>query len=288
MTATTATPQISKTPTPHQARAHRNTFAGVVHSEWIKLMSLRSIRFTLILTFLVGVGITTLGAIVINTYAGEMIAADGGANYLMQALQPPIMFLGLLFGVLGIFALSSEYSSGMILSTLAATPNRSRVFFAKLLVVTLISFGTAFVTITVGQLVALGIQPDAAAGLTDTQYLTSVLGSLLFLVAMTLLSFGIAGILRSTAGGIAVMAVLTFVLPIAFSFATMANKAWIDWIMNHLPLVLGNFLSMGVMEIPDGWEGEMIPWGESLISIAVWAIVLVAPAYLLFVKRDAK
>lgn len=266
----------------------RNTFAGVVKSEWLKLRSLRSVRFTLGFTFLAGVGISTLGAIVMSEYGETVSGSDAGLSYLLNVMQPPIMFLALLFGALGVFAMSSEYSSGMILSTLAVTPKRGRVFGAKLLVVALTSLVTVLMTFGVGQAIALAFEPGAAAALTDTQYLTAWAGSVFFLVAMTVMSFGIAGLLRSTAGGIAVLAALTFVLPIAFSFAQMAGKAWIDWIMNHLPLVLGNTLSMGLYEIPAEFADLSLPWVEAGISTAVWALVFVIPALVLFLKRDAK
>lgn len=267
---------------------HRNTFTGVVKSEWLKLSSLRSVRFTLILTFLIGFGIMALMATVLNEYAADIFASSGPGNYLLQLIQPPIMFLGLLFGVLGVFAISSEYSSGMILSTLAATPNRGRVFGAKLLVVTVMSLVTAIVTLGLGIVVGIVFQPEAVKGLTDAQFLTGFLGALIFLIGMVWLAFGIAGILRSTAGGIAVVATITFVLPIAFAFGSMAGKTWIDWILNHLPLTLGNFLSTGIMDIPDGWENEFVHWYESAVSMGVWALVFLIPAFFLFLKRDAK
>lgn len=269
------------------AKNVRNTFGGVVKSEWIKLMSLRSIRFTLIMTFAAGVGISLLGAIVMTQFPDE--AGDGAlVTYLLQVLQPPIMFLGLLFGVLGVFAISSEYSSGMILSTLSATPKRGRVFFAKLLVVLLISLGTIILTLGVGQGLAILLKPEAVAALADPQYLSAWGGAIIFLGTMTLLAFGVAGILRSTAGGIAVISALTFVLPIVFSFAVMANKAWIDWGMEHLPLMLGNTLSLGIVDIPAEFSGEVMSWGEAAISMGVWAAIFVIPAYLLMMKRDAK
>jgi len=105
---------------------------------------------------------------------------------------------------------------------------------------------------------------------------------------MTLTAFGVAGILRSTAGGIAIIAVLTFVLPIAFSIATMANQEWINWIMNHLPLSLANSLSAGIVDIPDEFATAMVSWTEAAISMGVWAFVFVVPAYFLFMRRDAK
>lgn len=269
-------------------QAGRNTLGGVIRSEWIKLMSLRSMRITLLLTFLAGVGISTLGAIVMVQYSADITSLENGATYLLQVMQPPIMFLGLLFGVIGVFAISSEYSSGMILSTLAATPKRGRVFSAKLFVVTLISLIAAVLTLGVGQFVAIMLAPEAVKGIGNEQYLTAWAGSVLFLVAMTLFAFGVAGILRSTAGGIAVVAGLTFVAPIALSFASMAGKAWVDWIMNHLQLMLGNVLSMGNVEVPVDMGGTGVTWGEAAISIVAWALIALIPACLLFLKRDAK
>ena len=269
-------------------QAGRNTLGGVIRSEWIKLMSLRSMRITLLLTFLAGVGISTLGAIVMVQYSADITSLENGATYLLQVMQPPIMFLGLLFGVIGVFAISSEYSSGMILSTLAATPKRGRVFSAKLFVVTIISLIAAVLTLGVGQLVAIMLAPEAVKAIGNEQYLTAWAGSVLFLVAMTLFAFGVAGILRSTAGGIAVVAGLTFVAPIALSFASMAGKAWVDWIMNHLQLMLGNVLSMGNVEVPVDMGGTGVTWGEAAISIVAWALIALIPACLLFLKRDAK
>lgn len=269
-------------------QAGRNTLGGVIRSEWIKLMSLRSMRITLLLTFLAGVGISTLGAIVMVQYSADITSLENGATYLLQVMQPPIMFLGLLFGVIGVFAISSEYSSGMILSTLAATPKRGRVFSAKLFVVTLISLIAAVLTLGVGQLVAIMLAPEVVKGIGNEQYLTAWAGSVLFLVAMALFAFGVAGILRSTAGGIAVVAGLTFVAPIALSFASMAGKAWVDWIMNHLQLMLGNVLSMGNVEVPVDMGGTGVTWGEAAISIVAWALIALIPACLLFLKRDAK
>lgn len=267
----------------------RHTVGGVIRSEWIKLTSLRSIRFTLFLTFLAGVGIMGLGAMVMSDLMrGSLMTTEDHVNYLLQTLQPPIMFMGLLFGVLGVFAMSSEYSSGMILSTLAATPRRGRVWGAKLLVSFLISLGTAVATLAVGQGIALLFMPGARVALTEPQYLTAWAGSLLFLVAMTLLAYGVAGILRSTAGGIAVVTALTFVLPIAFSFAALAGKEWVNWIMDRLPLILGNSLSAGAFEPPADVVIDVVPWGEAAAWIGLWALVFIIPAAILFMRRDAK
>lgn len=267
----------------------RNTFAGVAKSESIKLLSLRSIRWTLAIALVIGAGLTLIGSLVMTSFPEDLTQGVGHVDYLLSTtLQPPIMFLGLLYGVLGVFAISSEYSSGMILSTLAATPKRGRVLTAKLLVVTLISLVSAVVTFLVGQIIAVAFRPESFDALFEPQYVTAWVGSILFLLCMTLTAFGIAGILRSTAGGIAIIAVLTFVLPIAFSIATMANQAWIDWIMNHLPLTLGNSLSMGIVDIPAEFASGMVGWGEAAISMGVWALVFVVPAFFLFIKRDAK
>lgn len=282
---TTLTPPTTSTTLPAPIR---NTFAGVLKSEFIKLWSLRSMRVTLILAVLVAAGISTLGAIAMRSILPlEALASDPQVQleYLSTIMQPPVMFQALLFGILGVFAVSSEYSSGMILSTLAATPKRGRLLTAKLVAVSVISVLAALVTLLLGVGIAVALTPEAISVIMTEEILTSAAGIMIFLLSMTLLAFGVAAILRSTAGGIAVVAGLTFVLPIAFSFASMANKAWIDWIMVHLPLNVGSAAAAG---LPDSVVPGALSWGESLVTAGVWAVLFLIPAVIMFLRRDAK
>lgn len=271
--------------------AHRLSFGGVLRSEWIKLGSLRSIRISVLVTVLVGLGLSALGAVAIVSSGSP----DGGAggpfgtgdaamqSYLLFAATFAAPFLALIFGVIGVFVMSSEYSSGMILSTLAAVPKRTPVFFAKAIVLAAVSAVTAFVLVLGGFGIAIALQPEAAAQLGSAVVVSGALGSIAYLVLVSLFAFGVAGLLRSTAGGIAVVAGVTFVLPIGFQVLMMTGWEWVGTVGDYLPTPLGSTLSLGITETPSGpgyW------W--ALIAMAIWAIVPAVPALVLLKRRDAK
>ena len=267
---------------------HRQTFGGVLRSERIKLSSLLSVRLTLLITVLSGLGISTLIAVL---WSSEMRAGDamfGGGeaglqSYLLLSSTLSAPFLALIFGVLGVFAISSEYSSGMILSTLAAVPKRTPVFLAKALVLAVVSALTATLLVVGGLAVAIICTPDAAAQLTSRPVVTGALGTIAYLVLISLFAFGVAALLRSTAGGIAVVAGITFVLPIVFQVLSMTGWEWVGTASAYLPTPLGGTLSQGITELP------MEPgFWQALVAMVIWAAVTVVPAAILFKRRDAR
>ncbi|WP_336659608.1 ABC transporter permease subunit [Leucobacter sp. USHLN153] len=293
---------------PRPSVTRRATFGGVVKSERIKLFSLRSIKLTLGITVLFGIGLSALVAIV---FSGELRdAATGGGmgflttddaglrSYLMLVATVATPFLALIFGVLGVFSISSEYSSGMILSTLAAVPKRWPVFFAKGLVLALVA-GVAAIVLTAGGLAAAVLcYPDAAPQLANGMVISGALGAVAYLVLTALLAFGVAALLRSTAGGIAVIAGLVFVLPIAFELLSMTGWEWVSELARFLPSQLGQVMGAGISESTtsaavDPAMGEstgpdpLTFWG-AFAAMGAWVVVFVAPAAVLFARRDAK
>lgn len=278
-----------RTVTP-RVNAHLS-FGGVLRSERIKLSSLRSIRLTLGLTVLMGLGMSAMIALVwrdnLATNGVGVVAATAVdlQNYLLASATFPAPFLALIFGVLGVFAISSEYNSGMILSTLAAVPRRSPVFAAKALVLAAVSALTALVLVAGGVGFAVALYPAAASEALSLAVVSGTLGTVGFLVLIALFAFGVAGVLRSTAGGIAVVSGVTFVLPIALQMLGMTGWAWVQTALNLTPMVLSSTLSAGIVDT-SGMDG--LSYWPALAAMAVWAAVTVVPAALLFKSRDAK
>ena len=89
--------------------------------EWIKLRSLRSTWWTLV--------ITVAGAIGIGVTVG-LNTRDAGGDLTNNALAGIVPAL-LLSGVLGVLTMTSEYSSGLIRTTLTAIPRRGLLLAAK-------------------------------------------------------------------------------------------------------------------------------------------------------------
>ena len=119
----------------------RLSFGGVLRSEWIKLRSVRSSAMTL------------LGAVFAMLAAGLIFASTiggggdgpgpggGGVSDPTGIALSGVMITQLIIGVLGVMAVSSEYSTGMIRSSLVAVARRLPVLWAKLAVFTTVTFG---------------------------------------------------------------------------------------------------------------------------------------------------
>lgn len=286
------------TPVPSAARpraatpsAPAQTFGGVLRSERIKFTSLLSTRITLLITVLMGLGVSTL--VVLMQSNGQLLVGGTDAlfgsgsaalqSYLLFASTLSAPFLALVFGVLGVFAISNEYSSGMILSTLTAVPRRGRVFAAKALVLALAAGLTAAVLVLGGLGIALLALPEAASVLVTVPVVSGVLGTIAYLVLISLFAFGVAAILRSTAGGIAVVAGITFVLQIVFQVISMTGWEWVGVAAAYLPTPLGGTLSMGLTDMP----ADPGYW-TALLAMGIWAAVALIPAAILFQRRDAR
>lgn len=270
-------------------------FGGVLRSEWIKLSSLRSIRITLLLTVLGGLGVSLLSAYGFKSAMDmglEGMPEIGHPQFLLGVATFSSSFLALIFGVLGVFAIASEYSSGMILSSLTAVPRRSPVYVAKALATAVIAGVTALLLVVAGLGIALAVLPEAGDALLDAQVVTGALGTVAYLVLMTLFAYGVAAVLRSTAGGIAVVAGATFVLPIGFEMLGMTGWAWVPEVANYLPLALGQTLAQGTVDasaLPVGMPEPTGPdYWMSLVTMGAWAAAALIPAALLFKGRDAK
>lgn len=286
MTATTV-PQPSVVSLP-ATRSARLTFGGVVRSEWIKALSLRSIRWSVIVSIGLGVAMSAAIAFALKAMASDA-PADTYVSFLTTVTSFPAGFLSLVFGVLGVFLFSSEYASGMILSTLTSAPRRGMVFAAKAVVLTVLSVFVAAIVLAAGVAASAIVLPASIGSILDPQSLTSFLGTLVFLLVVALFSFAAAGILRSTAGGITIMVAVVFLLPTILQIVTQVSDwSWAPVVLNYLPSTLGTVVGAGMV------EGGMVPelgmpgYGTALAALAAWALIPMGAAAWLFTSRDAK
>jgi ABC-2 type transport system permease protein len=135
MSTLTATPPATAV---HRASPYRVTFPRLVLSEWIKLTSLRSTWWSLGIAAALSVGISAMIA---------AASAEFGAGFpAVSAILMPTQFTMLVAGILGAIAVTGEYSTGMIRSTLAAAPRRGAVLGAKAVVVALLMGATMVIS----------------------------------------------------------------------------------------------------------------------------------------------
>jgi hypothetical protein len=203
-------------------------FTNVARMEWIKLRSLRSTWWTLTVT--VGGAVAIAVAVGFNTKN----AAGDLTNNALAGLVPGLLFAG----VLGVLAMTSEYTSGMIRATLAAIPRRSWVLAAKTavfgVVVLVLGEAAAFISFFAGgAALRHGIHAPA---LSQPGVLRAVVLSGAGFCLVGLLGVGLGAIIRHTAAAIAVLVGGVYILAQAIGF--------VGHVAAYMPiLIVGNSLS---------------------------------------------
>jgi len=307
MATTTATlgVQLSTLP-PATGRAG---LRGVLASEFTKLRSVRSTYWTLAALFIISVGVAAIAGAAITSNIHNNPANKAGLDATQSSLIAFFEFGQLVIAVLGALVITSEYSTGMIRTSLTAMPRRSVVYTAKLIVfttVTLIfSVVTSFITFFVGQAMMSGTGvaaslfhtvtiPQGAVmtpsgpqfspstyAITPSEVLTAIIGSALFVTVVAIIAYGLGAIIRHTAGAITAAIGLMFVIPI---FVQFLPSNWRFDIERFFPDAAGRVLSVtiGQNSDPHLWSA----WPQFGVTL-LYAAVLVGIGGYLFSKRDA-
>jgi ABC-type transport system involved in multi-copper enzyme maturation permease subunit len=252
----------------------------VVRSEWTKLISLRSTRWALAATVLLAIGIGLLACIVFETRWAHLSAHDRADFHPLSVSLAGINFAQLALGVLGVLVITGEYSTGMIRSTLAAVPRRLPMLWGKALVFGATAFAVSlpatFIVFWVGQAILAGQHINIGIG--HAGVFRALIGAPLFLTAMGLFGLALGAIIRSTAGGIAALAGIVFVLPPIVGLLPNSVANSID---PYLPSNAG-----GAIWTINPDPGTLAPWAGLGVFCAYVAIAMALAAVLL-VRRDA-
>ena len=265
------------------AASGRAGLAGVVRSELTKLRSVRSTYWTILALVVVGIG---LGALITGLTAGhwsQMSASDQATFDATQESLGGLFFFGqLVMVVLGALVITSEYSTGMIRTSLIVMPRRPVVYAAKTLVFAVValvvSLVTSLIAFFLGQ--ALLSSTHHNATLSDPNVLRAIIGASVYVTLCGLMAFAVGSLLRHTAGTITAVIGLLFVLPIIISLLpSSVHNAILRW----LPSSAGSAISTTV-----GSQGAHLfaGWGEIFVLCA-YVIVLLAIGGFLFKTRDA-
>ena len=253
---------------PHRSRGYG--FGQVARMEWIKLRSLRSTWVTLALTAAAAIGISV--AVGLNT-------KTPGEDLTSNALSGTAVGL-LLIGVLGVLVTTSEYSSGMIRTTLAAVPNRPLVLTAKAAVfgaMALVAGEVAsFMSFFLGGIsLRHGI---AAPALGQPGVLRAVVLSGVAFCLIGLMGLALGALVRHTAVAVAVLVGGVYVA--AQFVASIAHSLYA-----YVPIsIVANSLSTTK---PVGAGVDMLsPWA-GLGLLCLYAAVLLGGGGVLLARRDA-
>src|SRR5271170_7158349 len=151
--ATTTTPSTLLPSLP--AATGRAGLRGAIASEFTKIRSVRSTYWTLAALLVVSIGI---GAAIAGGAAANFSHNPGnkaGFDATQTSLGAFFEIGQLVIAVIAALAITSEYSTGMIRTSLTAQPRRGTVYAAKAIVLTsltlIISLVTSFIAFFVGQ-----------------------------------------------------------------------------------------------------------------------------------------
>jgi ABC-2 type transport system permease protein len=189
-------------------------FRTVAQMEWLKLRSVRSTWWTL-LVFAAGlIGLAIL--VMIRQHWAAMSAADRASFDPTNDSYAGLAIGQLAIGVLGVLAVTSEFSSGMIRATFAAVPRRPLVLAAKAAVVAAVTLAAgeivAFAAFGVGEAVLKSPAPHAV--LDQPGVLRAVLMAGAYPALIGLIGLGLGALIRHTAGAISAVVGVLFVLPL--------------------------------------------------------------------------
>src|SRR6059058_4919939 len=127
------------TPLPRLSHTGRVTQLRVFRSEWTKLRSVRSTRWSLLAAVGFTIGIAALACAVVSHHWPQMSARDRADFHPLEPNLAGVQLAQLALGVLGVLVITAEYSTGMIRATMTAVPKRLPVLWAKAFVYGLVT-----------------------------------------------------------------------------------------------------------------------------------------------------
>ena len=231
MTVTTALPARPA------AGRHRDDFVNVLRAELAKVRTVRSSYAAVSAAFAANIGFAVLAAALI---APRLSAHDRASIDVVELALAGLHLSQIAFGVLGALVITSEYSTGMIRVTLAATPRRRVLLTAKALVLAGLTLITATASTFAAYLAfqaALPARTLTGTALSDPGIARAVAGGGLYLTVLALLGFGLGVVLRSSAAAIATLFGLLFVPPLLLE---LLPGSWKNIIGPYVPMESGS------------------------------------------------
>ena len=253
------------------------SLARTVKAEWIKLATIRSTWWTTLAMVVMGAGFTT---IICGVYADDVASGtsgDSAGEFITQGL----LFSQISAVVIGALVVTSEYGTGLIRSTLAATPVRARVLAAKAIVIAgflfLVGTATAFLGYFGGN--AFFRSEGVGISLGDEHILRSMFGAGLYMAGLGLLAAAFGLLLRHTAAAISIVLALVFIIG---NVVDLIPGTFGEWVMKLMP---GNAGPGIVVPVPFG-DHMLSPWTGFAVFVGEIALLSLA-GLALFQKRDA-
>ena len=251
---------------------------ALIRSEWTKLRSVRANLWTLLIAALVTIGLT---AVVAHTIATAPAPPDRGPiTPLIESFLGYAEYTVLPVSILGVLAFTSEYSTGLIRTTLVAVPRRWALLAAKAAV----AGGAA---LAVGEVLAFalffltqGLQSGHGRGglsITHPGVPAAVVAAGFLLPACVLTGLSLGAIVRHTAGAIAATVGVIYLLA---ALCLLLPSPWKENI-GRLTLPFAAYQVVSLHPQP-----HLLGPAGSVVVLIAWPAVTLAAAAIVISRRD--
>ena len=246
-----------------------------LRSEWFKLRTIRLhvwLPIGAVVLLLVVVGLVALLSSDPETFSGsDLMSIIGGFTILV----------GFVVGVVAALGVGSEFGHNTIRPTLAATPDRTRVFVAKGVVSAIVGLVIGIISVLAAYLLGsiLLNARDASVSLSGGDGSLAVFfGVPIFLMLLAIFGYGVGLLLRNAPAAVAI--VILWPLVIETIFGLVLSVSGFDYPQRVLPYSAGFHL----LTTENGGEGVSRIYGGVLF--ALFALAITATGIVVNNRRD--
>ncbi|GAA3103844.1 ABC transporter permease [Streptomyces rectiviolaceus] len=264
----------------------RARFRDVVAAEWIKLWSLRSTSWVLVLSALAVLAFNVGTAYDTYRYWSQQNGSDradfiGDGIPLLEAFTANGALVYMLtVGAIGALPVVGEYGTGMIRTTFTAVPDRSSVMAAKVTVIAAVTtaFGAALAAASFALTQTVLSGRDAGIGISHPGALRAVVASALLAPVCALAGMALGTLVRHGATTIAAVFAALVLLPAVLT----DDRHWTAVLSHALPLNAWDRLAQ------PGGPPDLYPWTATgaWTVYGVWALASAAVAVTAVRRRD--
>lgn len=233
---------------------------GLLSAEWLKVRSVRSTWYILgvaaACVLFAAVWAWYVGHLWDTAPAGQKVRQAAPGEHLAKTVVPFAM------AVFGVLAVTSEYATGLIRTTLTTRPRRLRVLLAKVVVVAAGATVTGLVAMFGAFFVArriMGDRPIEGYRSSASVEVPALVAASASVLVLALIGLGLGAAFRSTAAALAVVVGMVFVLPTVVRFMP---TPWDDRLSSVL-----------LPALPEAWASQPADAGVLSPQAAVAAMV---------------
>ncbi|MFE3327486.1 ABC transporter permease [Streptomyces sp. NPDC059176] len=254
---------------------------AVLRSEWTKIRTVASTTWTLASALVVTVAVGGLLCALLATTFDDLPDAE------RATFDPTLVsFSGMVLGqlamvVFGVLVVSTEYSSGMIRTSLAAVPQRATFLFGKILVAGALALGIGMATSFLAFFLGQSLLGEHRTSLGAENVLRAVIGGGLYMGLIAVFSMGVAAMLRSSLLSLGILMPFFFLVSQILSAVPYAKD-----VARWFPDQAGSKIMQVVPQAMNSEAAPYGPWG-GLGVMVLWVAAVLLGGFLVLKHRDA-